>query len=98
MEQDALGDAVKELLSLGQLWHFMLPGKGTPCFPGFEDNQGALRLAQNPATNSKSKHTGVHHHCFKDLVHQGGNSVIHIAFEYKHADIVSLVYDVLVAH
>ena len=32
-EYVALGDAVKELLFLRQVWHFMIPGKGMPCFP-----------------------------------------------------------------
>ena len=39
-EYVALGDAVKELLFLRQVWRFMIPGKGMPCFPVFEDNQG----------------------------------------------------------
>ena len=50
------GDAVKELLFLRQVWRFMIPGKGMPCFPVFEDNQGALQLSNNPMPNSNSKH------------------------------------------
>ena len=37
-EYVALGDAVKYLLFLRQVWCFMLPGKGMPYFPIFEDN------------------------------------------------------------
>ena len=37
-EYVALGDAVKELLFLRQVWRFMLPSKVMPCFP-VEDNQ-----------------------------------------------------------
>ena len=40
----------------------MLPRKGMPCFPVFEDNQGAVQLAQNSVTNSNSKHVVVGHH------------------------------------
>ena len=29
----ALGDAVKELLFMRQVWHFMIPGKGMTRFP-----------------------------------------------------------------
>ena len=36
----ALGDAVNELLFLRQVWRFMIPGKGMPCFPVFENNVG----------------------------------------------------------
>ena len=41
-EYVALDDAVKEFLFLRQVWRFMIPGKEKPCFPVFEDNQGAL--------------------------------------------------------
>ena len=61
-ENVALGEAVNELLFLKQIWRFMLPSKVVPCFPVSEDNQGAVQLAQNPATNSNSKHTYVRHH------------------------------------
>ena len=37
-EYVALGDAVNELLPLRQVLPFMIPGKGIPCFPVFEDN------------------------------------------------------------
>ena len=55
-EYVALGDAVKELLFLRQVWRFMLPSKVMPYFPIFEDDQGAVQLAQHPTTNSNSKH------------------------------------------
>ena len=36
-EHVALGDAVKELLFLRQVWRFTIPSKEMPCFPIFED-------------------------------------------------------------
>ena len=60
-EYVAFGDAVKDLLFLRQFWRSMLPSKVMPCFPFFEDNQGAVQLAQNPVTNSNSKHFDVRH-------------------------------------
>ena len=63
----ALGDAVKELLFLRQIWRFMFPGKVMPCFPVSEDNQGAVQLVQNPVTNSNSKHIDVRHHFLREL-------------------------------
>ncbi|CAB1113161.1 unnamed protein product [Ectocarpus sp. CCAP 1310/34] len=53
-EYVALGDVVKEILFLRQIWRFMLPQVGMPCIPVFEDNQGAIQLAQNPISNSNS--------------------------------------------
>ena len=45
-EYVALGDTAKELLFLRQVWRCMIPGKGMPCFPVFEDNQGASQLSK----------------------------------------------------
>ena len=71
-EYVAFGDAVKELLFLRQVWRFMLPAKGMPCFPIFEDNQGTVQLSsQNPVSNSSWKHIDVRHHSFRELVRQG---------------------------
>ena len=55
VEYVALGDAVKELFFLRKVWRFMIPSKGMPCFPVCEDNQDALQLSKNPASNSNSK-------------------------------------------
>ena len=84
-EYDALGDAVKELLYFRQVWHFMLLGKVMPCFPAFEDNQGAVQLAQNPVMNSISKHIDVRHHFLREHVRQRDIEIMH--FEFQHADI-----------
>ena len=99
-EYVALGDAVKELLFLRQVWRFMLPGKGMPCFPIFEDNQGAVQLSQNPVSNSNSKHIDVRHHFFRELVRQGDISVSRVSSEYQHADILTkaLAFDVFAVH
>ena len=43
-EYVALGDAAKELF-LRRVWRFMLPGKGMPCFPIFEDNQRVQNIS-----------------------------------------------------
>ena len=99
-EYDAHGDAVKELLFLRQVWHFMSPGKGMPYFSIFEDNQGAVQLSQNPVSNSNSKHVDVRHHVLRELVRQGGVSVSHVPSEYQHADILTkaLASDLFVVH
>ena len=90
-EYVALGDAVKELLLLRHVWRFMIPGKGMPYFPVFEDNQGALQLSKNPVSNSNSKHIDVRHHFLKELIRQGDISVNNVPSEYQHADILTKV-------
>ena len=87
-EYVALGDAVKELLFLRQVWRFTIPGEGMPCFPVFEDNQGALQFSNNPVSNSNSKHIDVRHHFLRELVRQGDIIVNHVPSEYQHADMI----------
>ena len=100
VEYVAHGDAVKELLFLIQVWRFMSPGKGMPCFSIFEDNQGAVQLSQNPVSNSNSKHVDVRRHVMIELVRQGDISDSHVPSEYQHADILTkaLASDLFVAH
>ena len=99
-EYVALGDAVKELLFLRQVWRFMLPSKVMPYFPVFEDNQGAVQLAQNPITNSNSKQIDVRHHFLRELVRQRDIKVVQVPSEFHHADILTkaLAFDLFAFH
>ena len=83
-EYVALGDSVKELLFLRQIvCRFMLPSKQVmPCFSVFEDNQGAVQHAQNPATNSNSKHIDVRYHFLRELVRQRDIKVVQVPSEF----------------
>ena len=63
----------------------MLPGVGAPCVPVFEDNKGAVQLAQSPVTNSNSKHIGVRHHFLRELVANGTISIAHVRSAWQHA-------------
>ena len=78
----------------------MLHGKGMPCFPIFEDNQGAVQLSQNLVSTSNSKHVDVRHHFLRELVRQENISVSHVPSEYQHADILTkaLAFDVFAIH
>ena len=99
-EYVSLGDAVKELLFLRQGWRFMLHGKAMPCFPVFEDNQGAVQLAQNPITNSNSKHIDVRRHFLRELVHQRDTKVVQVPSKFQHSDILTkaLAFDLFAFH
>ena len=99
-EYVALGDAVKELLFLRQVWRFMIPDKEMPCFPVFEDSQGALQLSKIPVSNSNSKHIDVCHHFLRELVCQGDIIVNHVPSEYQYADILTkgLAFDLFAIH
>ena len=78
----------------------MLPSKVMPCFPVFEDNQGAVQLAQNPVTNSNSKHIDVRHHFLRELVRQRDMKVVQVPSEFQHEDILTkaLAFDLFAFH
>ena len=99
-EYVALGDAVKELLFLRQVWRFVLPGERMSCFTIFEDNPDAVQLSQNPVSSSNSKHIDVRRHFFREVVRQGDISVSHVPSEYQHGDILTkaLAFDVFAIH
>ena len=78
----------------------MLASKAMPCFPFFEDNQGAVQLAQNPVTNSNSRHTAVRHPFLRELVRQRDTKGVQVSSEFQHADILTkaLAFDLFVFH
>ena len=57
-----------------------------PCFPVFEDIQGAAQLAQNTITNSNSKHFDVRHRLLRELVHQRDFKIVQVPSEFQHTD------------
>ena len=67
----------------------MLPSNVMPCFPVFEDNQGAVQRAESPITNSNSKHIDVRHHFLRELVRQRDIKVVQVPSEFQHADILT---------
>ena len=67
----------------------MLPGKAMPCFSAFEYNQGAVQIAQNPDSNSNSKHIDVRHHFLRELVSQRDIKVVQVPSEFQRADILT---------
>ena len=88
-EYVALSDLGKEILFLRQVWRFMLPKEGMPCIPMFEDNEGAIQIANHPISNSNSKHIDVRHHFLRELVNRKEIEIIHIATQYQHADFLT---------
>ena len=69
-----------------QLWCFTLQGVGTPFVPVFEDNEGAVQLAQNPVTNSNSIYIDVRRHFLRELVANGTLSITPVQSEWQAAD------------
>ena len=53
------------------------------------DNQGAMKLAQNPITHSRSKHIDIRHHFIRDLVERRNIQLQYLPTEDNIADILT---------
>ena len=71
-----------------------------PCFPVFEDNQGAVQLTQKSVRNSDSKHIDIRDHFLRQLVRQRDTTVVQVPSEFQHVDIFTkaLAYGLFVFH
>ncbi|CAB1101635.1 unnamed protein product [Ectocarpus sp. CCAP 1310/34] len=74
-----------------QVWRFLVPHAGTSCIPVFEDNQGTIQIANNPITNSNSKHIDVRHHFIRELVERKEISITHVPTQFQHADFLKAI-------
>ena len=74
-EYAALGDALKELLFLRQVWRFMLLGKGIWCYPAFVYNQKALCNLRRIQRRTRIPSTLLYVLILRQLVHRGDISV-----------------------
>lgn len=74
-----MAETMNKVLFLQQVWCFMLPGVGKPRVPVFEDNEGAVKLAQISVTNSKSKHIDVRHHFQRESCRSCEGNYLHNA-------------------
>ena len=88
-EYVAMGDVVKEVLFVRHVWRFMLPEVGMPVIPVYEDNEGAISIADNPINNSNSKHIDVRHHFLRELIARKEITVVHVGTKYQHADFLT---------
>ena len=48
----------------------------------YEDNEGAIKIAKHPISNSNSKHIHVRLHFLRELVEQKEVEIIHVASQY----------------
>ena len=92
-EYIALSEGVKEILFLQQVHSFMGPRMDEYCINVFEDNEGALKMANNPISSHRTKHIDVRHHFIRQHVQEGTISIVHIGTEEQHADVLTKALD-----
>ena len=66
-EYAAMAVSMKEMIFLRYVWSFILPDKDVGCTTVYEDNEGAIYLAINPATTPNSKHIDIRHHFIREF-------------------------------
>ena len=85
-EYVALGEGVKEALFTGAVLSFICPELSGSCVRVFEDNQGAIALANNPLSSSRSKHIHVRFHFVRELLRSRKIDIQFVAWNQQHSD------------
>ena len=85
-EYISLVETVKELLFLRQLCEFIQPGSVKLPITVFEDNEGAVKLSDNPICTNRTKHIDVRFHFIREKVEDKTVRVVHVVSKKQSAD------------
>ena len=88
-EYVAMADGVKEALYVRGIFKFLMPSVEPKSIGVFEDNKGAIDIAENPLSSSNSKHIDVRYHFLRELIASGDISVKYLQSGEQHADILT---------
>ena len=88
-EYFAMGDGVKEALFVNGMLQYLRPSAKPRKIDVLEDNEGAIALAENPLSSSRSNHIDVRHHFLRNLTEEGVIEVTHVPNEKQHADVLT---------
>ena len=86
-EYVVLRDAAKETIFERAVLFFLQPQLAGMCVDIFGDNEGAMAIANNPSSASRSKHIDVKFHFIQGLVRAGEIRILHVGTEHQHTDI-----------
>ena len=84
-----IGECAKEVLFLRGILEFFDPGQSMVCIPIYEDNAGAIKLAENPLSSARSRHIDVRHHFVRNLCEEGIIKDIYVPTEEQRADVLT---------
>ena len=70
-EYVAIGECVKEVLFLRGVLKFIQPSAEVTGIPVYEDNQGAIKLTENPLSSARTRHIDIRHHFIRTLSADG---------------------------
>jgi len=97
----ALSTAEAEYVAAGACYAQLLWMKQTLRYFGSEqskipllcDNEGAIKLADNPVNHSRTKHIDIRHHFLRDHQSKGDIDVQHVRIKFQLADIFTKPLD-----
>ena len=92
-EYVALAEIVNETKFLRQVQEFILPNLRSYAIPIMEDNQGAIKMANNKHSSRRTRHIDVKHHVVRDAVEEGVVRIVYVRSEDQHADILTKALD-----
>ena len=85
----ALGKGVNEALFAGEVLSYICPELSGSCVRGFDDNQRATALRENPLRSERSKYLDVCFHFVRGLRRAKKIDIQFVTSEEQHADILS---------
>ena len=85
----AMGDGVNEAVFVNEMLQFLRPSRKPRKIDVLEDNEGAIALAENPLSSSRSDHIDVRHHFLSNLTEEGIIEVTHVPSEKQHSNILT---------
>ena len=88
-EYVALCDAAKEAIFERAVLFFLQPQLTRMRADIFEHNEGAMAIANNPSSASRSEHIDVKFSFIQELVRAEGIRILHVGTKDKHADILT---------
>ena len=92
-EYVALAEIVNETKFLCQVQEFIMPTLRSCTVSIMEDNQRAIKMANNKHSSRRTRHIDVKHHIVQDAVEEGMIRIVHVRSEEQHADIPTKALD-----
>ena len=80
---------MKEASFTGAVLSFICPELSGSCVRVFEDNQGAIALAENPLSSARSEHVAMRFHLVRELLRAKKIDIEFVVSEDQHADILT---------
>ena len=95
-----MSDVAREVVFLRGLLEILLPGQQRGVVVVFEDNDGAVKLANNPIRTNRRKHTDVRCHFVWEKVDQKMTKVVYASSADQTSDGLTknLLAEALVKH